>query len=101
MQRNNSTFASRPEGIAGAAAELRGTDTVANLSSHRERGIDLNGAQTQRPEDHDARPALFDAKELKRKLSERADDWVPAHFPRGRISADRSEWRTANTHGDA
>ena len=39
--------------------------------------------------------------ELKRQLSERASTWVPEHFPRGRISADRSEWRTANTHGDA
>jgi putative DNA primase/helicase len=63
--------------------------------------IDVSDASEQRPEDDYARPALFDIKELKRQLSERASTWVPEHFPRGRISADRSEWRTANTHGDA
>src|ERR1700716_3008880 len=63
--------------------------------------IDLSDTRPQPPEDDYTPPALFDIKELKRQLSERASTWVPEHFPHGRISADRSEWRTANTHGDA
>ena len=63
--------------------------------------LDLNAARPQPQEDDYTPPALFDIKELKRQLSERASTWVPEHFPHGRISADRSEWRTANTHGDA
>jgi len=63
--------------------------------------IDLSVTRPQPPEDDYTPPALFDIKELKRQLSERASTWVPEHFPHGRISADRSEWRTANTHGDA
>ena len=63
--------------------------------------IDLSVTSPQPPEDDYTPPALFDIKELKRQLSERASTWVPEHFPHGRISADRSEWRTANTHGDA
>ena len=53
--------------------------------------IDLNDTGPQRPE--------YDADELSDKLRDRAGEWVPRLFPRGRISNDRSELRLANIDG--
>jgi len=40
----------------------------------------------------------FDIASLKRRLAERAGDWVPRHFPKGRRLGN--EWRMANIGGD-
>jgi putative DNA primase/helicase len=58
--------------------------------------LDFNDAPPQR----DDRPKLYDIEALKRGLAERAPDLIPQLFPRGRISSNGREWRTANTRGD-
>ena len=59
-------------------------------------GIDLNGAEEQRPD-----LALHDLDDLKRRLADRAAEIYPRLFRHSRITADRRELRMANVHGDA
>ena len=56
--------------------------------------IDFNDVGPGPPD----RPS-FDLDEIVRRLRDRAEQWVPQHFPNGRRDGD--EWRLANIRGDA
>jgi hypothetical protein len=50
------------------------------------------------PEPPHVRAGLYDLDDIAARLRERAAEWVPNHFPRGR--RDGNEWRLANIKGD-
>jgi putative DNA primase/helicase len=78
--------------------------TISDADAHQEntavvpcvagRGINLNNAGPQQPE-----YGPRDTDELILRLRERAAQWVPDLFPRGRVSPDRTQWRLANIGG--
>ena len=47
---------------------------------------------------HEGPAGLYDLDEIAARLRERAAEWVPQHFPRGR--REGQEWRLANIRGD-
>lgn len=55
--------------------------------------LDLNNVPPLREYDDS------DDEEVMHRLRERAPEWVPVLFPRGRRSFDGKEWRVANIHG--
>ena len=44
------------------------------------------------------RAGLYDLDDIAARLRQRAEEWIPEHFPRGR--RDGSDWRLANIKGD-
>src|SRR5690242_9216228 len=61
------------------------------------RGIDFNDAAPQRP-DYQGYSDI-DKRELIARLKERAPQWVPELFPKGRLSPDKKEWCLADITG--
>lgn len=55
----------------------------------------MNGGDSEPPPD---RAGRFDLDDIAARLRERAAEWVPDHFPRGR--REGHEWRLANINGD-
>jgi hypothetical protein len=73
------------------------TNRVQTDTAEPFRGYDLNDAP---PQLDDTARGDFDQDDLSNRLKDRAADWIPTYYPRGRIDNHRETLRCANIKGD-